>query len=580
MRASSTKGSSPSIEASFRAGPSSRATGNVLEGKFIDVDVIGDLSSPWLTTWDLPLDLQTCEDLHRRCRRRIGSRSRKAPDKWRDLTRSPHKAASICHTEQSTLSKSRCRRVRPTSLVWQTVQCDATQCQVVVENVRASAQIDAGINMNIAIASTPKPTPSPPAMLFREEGFGVTSSVGRPSRMGKPGRSRFNARQVIGEAIREAEFVHVPAPQLPIHLHGLTAVELVVWYETEHVPAAARMTVPTLGPKRRKQRTDTPTVIGAVCSYPKAGVSRDDPSLSFWMQQVVRMAKELYGEHLKSVFAHGDESHWHIHIIAAGDGSSVKPILSGHAAAARVARDGGTRKAQQAAFVAGCVALQDRVWALCGDPCDLSRLSPDPRARRARSAHLLIKEKLLREREDQVALDQGAVRSRSAAVEVREAELAEALAASRADAEGLTERELDVAVTAQVLGAERARLAELGASLEEAAREGRERAAAELHDAQTKAHAVLVEASTQAATLVGEARKQSQALIAKAARIAQMSQETEALTKGAARFEASRHAESALELEREKTTWLKLLTELGLDPAEQHALMARHGLKR
>ena len=454
------------------------------------------------------------------------------------------------------------------------------QYPVVVENVAALAQIDAGINMDIAIANTPKSTPSPPAMFFREEGFGVTGSVGRPSKMGKPGRSRFNARQVIGEAIREEEFVHVPAPQPPIHLHGLTAAELVVWYETEHVPAAARMKVSTLRPKPRKQRSDTPTVIGAVCSYPKPGVPQDDPDLAVWKQQVVRTAKKLYGKHLKSVFAHSDESYWHIHIIAAGDGSSVKPLLSGHAAAAQVARDGGTRKSQQAAYVAGCVALQDRVWALCGEPCGLSRLSPDPRARRARSAHLLIKEKLLLAREGQLAIDQAEVRSRTAAMGVREDELAEALAASRANAQTLIERELEVATTVRVLGAERARLAELETALEQSARAERERAAAELRHALVQADEVVVQATTEAATLIAEARKQSREVIAKAAKIARKSQEMEVLTKGAARFEAHRNAEGALELERQKTTWLKLLDEVGLDPAEQRALMARHELKR
>lgn len=453
-------------------------------------------------------------------------------------------------------------------------------CAVVVENVAASAQVDAGINMDIAIANAPKPTPSLQAMFFREEGFGVTGSVGRPSKMGKPGRSRFNARQVIGEAIREEEFVHVPEPQPPIHLDGLTAAELLVWYETEHVPAAARMKVPTLGPKPRKQRSDTPTVIGSVCSYPKPGVPPDDPDLAAWMQQGVRTAKKLYGKHLKSVFAHRDESYWHIHIIAAGDGSSVKPILSGHAAAARVARDGGTRKAQQAAFVAGCVNLQDRVWALCGEPCGLSRLSPEPRARRSRSAHLLIKEKLLRAREDQLALDEAAARAQSVAVGERENELNEAIAASRAKAAALAEHARELASTAQVLQADRARLADLELALARSAREVQDRAAAELRDAQAQAAAVLLRATTQAASLMAEARMQSQAVIAKAAKIAQRSQETEALAKGAARFEARRNAEGALELERQKITWLKLLDEVGLDPAEQRALMARHGLKR
>lgn len=573
-------GLSPSKQGQLHSWPISRAIGNVHEGRFIDAEVIGNLISPWLTTSDRQLDRQTCRDLRARCRRPICLRSRKPPKKRRDLARSAHKPASICHTQSSTLSESRCRRVRRTSRVGQTIHCSAPQCEVVVENVAAFAQIDAGINTAMAISNAPKPTPSLQAMFFREEGFGVTCSVGRPSKMGKPGRSRFNARQVIGEAIREEEFVHVPAPQPPIHLHGLTAAELVIWYEIEHVPAAARMKVSTLGPKPRKQRTDTPTVIASVCSYPKPGVPQDDSYLAFWMEQVVRTAKDLYGKHLKSVFAHRDESYWHIHIIAAGDGSSVKPILSGHAAAARVARDGGNRKAQQGAYVAGCVDLQDRVWALCGEPCGLSRLSPEPRARRARSAHLLIKEMLVREREDQLALDQAAARAQSVAVGDREKELIEAISASRARTAALVEHARELASTAEVLQAERARLAELELALAQSAREGRERAAAELRDAHTEADAVLVQATTQAATLVAEARKQSQAVIAKAAKIAQRSQETEALAKGAARFEADRHAENAFALERQRTTWLKLLDEVGLDPSEQRALMARHGLKR
>ena len=224
--------------------------------------------------------------------------------------------------------------------------------------------------------------------------------------------------------------------------------------------------------------------------------------------------------------------------------------------------------------------MQDRVWALCGEPCGLSRLSPNPRARRARSAHLLIKEKLLLEREGQLALDQAEVRSRTAAMGVREDELAEALAASRANAQTVIERELEVATTVRVLGAERARLAELETALEQSARAERERAAAELRHALVQADEVVVQATTEAATLIAEARKQSREVIAKAAKIARKSQEMEVLTKGVARFEASRNAEGALELERQKTTWLKLLDEVGLDPAEQRALMARHGLKR
>ena len=111
--------------ASFRAGRLSRATGNVHEGRFIDVEVIGNLISPWLQTLDRQFDRQTCEHLRARCRRRICLRSRKPPKKRCDVARSAHKPASICHTQPSTLSVSRCRRVRRSSRVGQTIQCNA-----------------------------------------------------------------------------------------------------------------------------------------------------------------------------------------------------------------------------------------------------------------------------------------------------------------------------------------------------------------------------------------------------------------------------------------------------------------------
>ena len=59
------QGYSPSMGASFRADPCSRATGNVDERIFIDVEVIGILISPWLTTRDMPLGLANVQNLAR-----------------------------------------------------------------------------------------------------------------------------------------------------------------------------------------------------------------------------------------------------------------------------------------------------------------------------------------------------------------------------------------------------------------------------------------------------------------------------------------------------------------------------------
>jgi hypothetical protein len=358
---------------------------------------------------------------------------------------------------------------------------------------------------------------------FREEGFALTKTVGRPSRLGKPGRSRFSARQVIGEVIREQHLVHVPKPQPPIHLHGHSAEELVNWFEEEHMPAAKAARIQTVGGRTRKQRSDTPTLVGAVCSYPVAGISPDDPDVHRWTQAVIDMAQQVYPGAVKSVFGHQDEAFWHVHIIAAMDGSSVKRIMAGHSAAAQAARAGSSRREQQAAFKAACSRLQDRVWAMCGEPFGLTRSAPEPRPRRARAAHLLIKQEQQRDQEKALALKEDELELRSGAVEKR-----------------LTDG---------------------------------------LFEAQAEAAAIKSEARQWADAAIAEARSKSRAILERADKVARRTQDAEAILKVAARTQATRHQEAYSELEQRKVQWLRMLEAAGLNAAEVQTLMVQHGLK-
>ena len=84
---------------------------------------------------------------------------------------------------------------------------------------------------------------------------------------------RISAMDVIAEACRYAGATpHVVAPQPPRVLHGLGPADLQVWYAQLCVLADAQRT--PVGTGTRKQRADTPILLGAVASYPEPPTRR------------------------------------------------------------------------------------------------------------------------------------------------------------------------------------------------------------------------------------------------------------------------------------------------------------------
>ncbi|WP_105415218.1 hypothetical protein [Neorhizobium sp. T25_27] len=120
---------------------------------------------------------------------------------------------------------------------------------------------------------------------------------------------------IFAEASRKPDAsVHVSNPSPPVLVHGV-GVEAV---QEMHDLAVTSATVEVKGGKSRKIRQDQKTVHTVVASHPYTmDEIRADPAkrreAEEWERRTVAWLRDQYGDDLKSVIRHEDESHWHIH---------------------------------------------------------------------------------------------------------------------------------------------------------------------------------------------------------------------------------------------------------------------------
>jgi len=260
---------------------------------------------------------------------------------------------------------------------------------------------------------------------FNENGYSIGTAAGRPSRFGQQGRKRHTAAAILSEAARVAGFCdHVENPSPPKTLFGTGPSQLLSWLSSELEPAALSQRVSTAKYGLRRQRSDTPVMIAAVASYP--GPPDDaDPKYVAWRVAVVAWAKRNYGGYLQSVLEHVDEKFGHVHIIASRGGQSVKPIMAGHKAASLAQSAGASKEAQGKAYKSGGQALQDAFWKGVGEPCGLSRMSPTPRPRRSRAAHLNSTKALLEREANELELRRRDMEAKAMAIALADEEVAQ-----------------------------------------------------------------------------------------------------------------------------------------------------------
>jgi len=194
---------------------------------------------------------------------------------------------------------------------------------------------------------------------------------------------------VFSEARRDpAASVHVANPLQPTVAYGMDVSEV----EALHDAAAdAARTMPKSGPPR-KLRQDHKTLHTVIASHPYTmDEIRADPAkraeVETWEKRTIDWLRSQYGDDLKSVVRHEDESHYHIHAYIVPDADTEMRALRHHpgVTAKRAAMTEGPpagedskalSKRGDSAYKGAMRAWQDSYHAVVGIPCGLARLGP------------------------------------------------------------------------------------------------------------------------------------------------------------------------------------------------------------
>lgn len=197
---------------------------------------------------------------------------------------------------------------------------------------------------------------------------------------------------IFSEASRKPEAsIHVENPSPPVVVYGVN-VEAV---QEMHDAAAASAMVTVKGGKTRKLRSDQKTLHTIVASHPlRMDEIRADPDkrreAEAWEKLTVEWLQHQYGDDLKSVIRHEDESHFHIHayVLPISDPELKAQKYHPGATVKRSVVDAGTTEGEDqkalmkranAAYTQAMREWQDSYFEAVAVPCGLTRLGPQRR---------------------------------------------------------------------------------------------------------------------------------------------------------------------------------------------------------
>lgn len=293
---------------------------------------------------------------------------------------------------------------------------------------------------------------------FREEAYAIvrgqgapTTKTGRKSRGVNRSAAKASASEVIGEAVRaEGDHPHVQAPQPPRVLHGIGADELVVYW-TQIEDQARQQQATMADGKKRRQRSDTPILIGAIATWP-GPADDNDPEYVKWRELAVAFMKRRYGDRILSIIEHTDEQHGHLHCLVADNGKPVKPLMAGHRAQLEAEAAGKTKKEAAQAYADAGRALQDEFYADVAMRAGLTRQGPGKRHLRrapwnaeqaqARAVALALARKEEQERELEARAAE--IRAQQARAAAEKQQLREAMVELERHRSALAKREKEI----------------------------------------------------------------------------------------------------------------------------------------
>lgn len=185
--------------------------------------------------------------------------------------------------------------------------------------------------------------------------------------------------------------VHVATPSAPVVVYGATIDKV----EAMHDAAAAVAMTAVKGGKPRRLRQDHKTLHTVIASHPYTMEEvRADPAklreAEEWERRTIAWLRLQYGDDLKSVVRHEDESHFHVHAyIVPTDDPEMRAlrhhpgVVTKRAMMAAGPAEGEDRKAlskkADAAYKTAMRSWQDAYHEAVGIPCGLARLGPQRR---------------------------------------------------------------------------------------------------------------------------------------------------------------------------------------------------------
>lgn len=147
--------------------------------------------------------------------------------------------------------------------------------------------------------------------------------AGEKTKGGKTRKTRAKASvaDVLKEANREAgHHPHVQHPQHPALVFGLDIPAL----EALHDSMASQAKSTMKNGKSRAVRTTQATLLAGVLSHPGSVEGWSQEAVQDWQKKSIEWLKGRYGEQLKTVVRHDDESHPHLHFYVVPSGSEMK----------------------------------------------------------------------------------------------------------------------------------------------------------------------------------------------------------------------------------------------------------------
>lgn len=199
----------------------------------------------------------------------------------------------------------------------------------------------------------------------------------------KSNKSGNSVKQIIDEGNREAEYsLHVDSPKKPRALLGDPA-----GFQKLHDDHVAARTVEVKmkdgTTRKRAIRQDRHTMASVVMSYPvrysAITIDADRAKLAAWEARNIAFLKAKYGNQLKVVFAHDDETHPHLHAWLFPDdpGADAKTLPPGKLAKGRGVEPRAAVKLGNRAYKDAMTKWQDEHYEAVGAPEALTRLGPN-----------------------------------------------------------------------------------------------------------------------------------------------------------------------------------------------------------